>query len=148
MGIEYAVFNHTTKTWFDLGKGGWYNLSVRDNLLNLASECIEEGQCELRGNPRDWATYLVWICCKVHSFVRTGQVESGPIDTPLGDVEVFGDVGPEQDRFYRLCKSYQKVGDRYIPNVKEVDIRSEVSHWISDDDFELLMSEIPTSTPV
>jgi len=139
MGTEYAVFNHATRTWFDLGKGGWYNLSVRDNLLNLASECIEEGQCELRDNPRDWATYLVWVCCKVHSFVRTGQVENNLINSPPGDVEVLGDAGSEQDRFYELCSSYQKVGDRYTPSTQEINIRTEISHWISDEDFELLM---------
>jgi hypothetical protein len=141
MGYEHAVFNHTTKTWYELGRGPWYNLGIREPLLNMASEVLVEAQCELRDDPREWATYLIWVCCKVYSFVRSGKDESGPVDVPLGDVECFSNAGPPQDRWFRLSKEYEQIEIRSSTSAR----RGEISRWLSDEDFELLMSEVSTS---
>lgn len=138
MGIEFAIFHHGAKTWVDLGKGAFGLIDPKDSLLTMAAQVCQDSCCFCREDPRGWALYSLWVCCKIYSFVRTGKWGDGIVEGSIGEVEVLSDCGPKSDRYYDLRDEYQKVGERY--STPEVYLE-EVARWVPAEDIELLAAD-------
>jgi hypothetical protein len=130
MGIEHEVFHHGLKTRFNLGKGWVSSVRPNDTFLDMAEAALDE--CWLK-EPRD-VFYVLWVCCRVHCFLREGRLVDG-----LGEGEVQGEILREgTDLFYLYWREYNLVGDRYMSDTSGCE--ADVRRWVSAEDIELLLS--------
>lgn len=119
MGLEYGLFNHDTKTWFDLGKGPWAVLQENKrfcwSVFGLADLIAEEWVLSGRfdsNDPENDLCYAAWLSCQIFSFNQCGHCDESKItliNSPQ-NVELIADCNSEHDE---LVKEYKLIGDRY-----------------------------------
>jgi hypothetical protein len=104
MSIEYRLYNHSNKTYFELGKGPWYHI---DTLLKFVKD------------PDFFAEYLdeIWESFnKEKSYIEYFRALGKAIydftsDTTLDKLKCVSDCGDEN--MYSYLLGYKCVGSRY-----------------------------------
>lgn len=114
MGVEYYVVDKDKRTFYDLGKGGWYALNddkeaFQDQeylALYLLTEC-----CGLDSDDKEWAWWKQYIETRVAPdlFAAFG-------DSKKDSLFVFNDCGDD----ITICraKGYRCIGTRYGEGVE------------------------------
>ncbi len=118
MGIEYYLINKKDKTFYDLGKGGWYELNNDteafqdlDYLINeILTECyyIDDGDMDVK--------YLDEITDHVTNRVAPDLYEMCK-DTDPSDIWIVNDCGDEIT--IARTKGYRCIGTRYYDKVSK-----------------------------
>jgi hypothetical protein len=109
MGIEYYLINKEAKTFYELGKGGWYELtSEMDSLSDVEymEEFIYDNVFNSYDYPREndthWRSYCAEIAKELVQFAKCKNIKN---------IEMINDCGDETVALRAL--GYRCTGSRY-----------------------------------
>lgn len=113
MGVEYYAINKQNKTFYDLGKGGWYGLTDMEAFQDEEYLCHEILiECFNVDEEDDWrsAKDKEWIVNHVKTRVGPDLFHMMK-DTPPDKIKIVNDCGDD----ITICRSkgYRGVGTRY-----------------------------------
>lgn len=141
MGVEYGIFNHRDRTYFDMGKGPW-EMDDTEFLVAVRNDQLEEWIFTCVTHRGHWkfeselsrAGYVIDLAAKIKSAMLTNG-------TRLEHLEILSDAG---DRYYDLTQGdadevrkatkgdtatvYTEVGSRYA----DLDAYPEAEQEVAD----------------